>query len=92
LDYLIEAYVVENDYWMIFADQMKQMLETNQYTGSEQVITAILQNQFKFFGSHKDMQRLILRELSVNNPLMKSIHNARVRPMNTITATAICIL
>ena len=26
LNYLIEAYILENDYWMVFADKMKQML------------------------------------------------------------------
>lgn len=77
LNYLIEAYIVENDYWMVFADQMKQMLTDKQFPGSEQMITEILQNQFKFFASQKEMQRIILWELSVNTPLMRSIHNTR---------------
>jgi len=77
LNYLIEAYVLENDYWMVFADQMKQALADKEYSGSEQLIIEILQNQFKFFGSQKEMQRLILWELSVNSPLMRSIHNTR---------------
>lgn len=77
LNYLIEAYVVENDYWMIFSDKMKEMLGQQNYSGSEEIITSILQNQFKFFISQKEMQRLILWELSVDNPLMRSIHNAR---------------
>jgi AcrR family transcriptional regulator len=77
LNYLIEAYVVENDYWMVFSDKMKEMLNQENYSGSEGIITAILQNQFKFFISQKEMQRLILWELSVDNPLMRSIHNAR---------------
>jgi AcrR family transcriptional regulator len=77
LNYLIEAYVVENDYWMVFSDQMKKMLDEHTYASSQELITAILQNQFKFFISRKEMQRLILWELSVNSPLMRSIHNAR---------------
>jgi AcrR family transcriptional regulator len=77
LNYLIEAYVLENDYWMVFADQMKQALADKEYPKSEQLIIDILQNQFKFFGSQKEMQRLILWELSVNSPLMRSIHNTR---------------
>ena len=77
LDYLIEAYVVKNDYWMVFSDQMKEMLRQHNYVSSQELITAILQNQFKFFMSQKEMQRLILWELSVDNPLMRSIHNAR---------------
>lgn len=77
LNYLIEAYIVENDYWMIFAHQMKQVLAGKQFSGSQQLITEILQNQLKFFAAEKDMQRLILWELSVNSPLMRSIHNVR---------------
>jgi AcrR family transcriptional regulator len=77
LNHLIEAYVVENDYWMVFSDQMKEMLDQHNYAGSQELITAILQNQFKFFISQKEMQRLILWELSIDNPLMRSIHNAR---------------
>ena len=77
LDYLIETYVVENDYWMVFSNQMKEMLRQHNYGSSQELITSILQNQFKFFMSQKEMQRLILWELSVNSPLMRSIHNAR---------------
>ena len=77
LDYLVEAYILENDYWMVFADKMKQMLIDKEFTDSEQLITEILKNQFKFFGSQTEMQRLILWELSVNSPLMRSIHNTR---------------
>ena len=77
LNHLIEAYIVENDYWLLFSEKMKTMLEQKEFTGSEQIITAILQNQFNFFVSQKEMQRLILWELSANSPMMRSIHNAR---------------
>jgi hypothetical protein len=74
---LVEAYILENDYWMVFSDNMRQMLSDKHFAGSEQLITEILRNQFKFFASQKEMQRLILWELSVDSPLMKSIHNTR---------------
>lgn len=77
LNHLIEAYIVENDYWMVFADKMKQMLADRQYPESENLIKEILQNQYKYFASQKEMQRLILWELSADSPLMKSIHNTR---------------
>jgi AcrR family transcriptional regulator len=77
LNYLVEAYILENDYWMVFSNNMKQMLNDKQFSGSEQLITEILQNQFEYFSSQKEMQRLILWELSVNSPLMRSIHNTR---------------
>lgn len=77
LNYLVEAYILENDYWMVFRDKMKQMLINKELAGSEELIIEILQNQFKFFSSQKEMQRLILWELSVKSPLMRSIHNTR---------------
>jgi len=77
LNYLVEVYILENDYWMVFAEQMKQMLVERQFSGSEELITEILQNQFKFFASQKEMQGLILWELSSDSPLMRSIHNTR---------------
>jgi len=77
LNYLVEAYILENDYWMVFSDKMKEMLADKHFSSSEQLITEVLQNQFKYFASQKETQRLILWELSVNSPLMRSIHNIR---------------
>jgi len=77
LNSLIEAYVVENDYWMLFADHINDIIKSHSYPGSKELITSILQNQFSYFVTEKDMQRLILWELTANSPLMKSIHNAR---------------
>jgi DNA-binding transcriptional regulator YbjK len=77
LDQLIEAYVVENDYWLLFTEHINELLESNKFAGSKDLITSVLQNQFSYFFAEKDMQRLILWELTTNSPLMKSIHNAR---------------
>jgi hypothetical protein len=77
LSHLIEAYVVENDYWLLFTEKINDLIKSNNYPGSKELITSILQNQFTYFSSDKDMQRLILWELTANSPLMKSIHNVR---------------
>lgn len=77
LNQLIEAYVVENDYWLVFNEHINELLKSNKFPGSKELITSVLQNQFSFFFKEKDMQRLILWELTTNSPLMKSIHNAR---------------
>ncbi|MGF7036917.1 TetR/AcrR family transcriptional regulator [Mucilaginibacter lappiensis] len=77
LNRLVEAYVTENDYWMIFADKVQDLIKKNQYGSIQLLITDVLKNQFKFFFSEKEMQNLILLELTGANPLMKSIHNAR---------------
>ena len=77
VNYLIEAYVIENDYWMAFSDKVREMIDQNSYSNSQPLITDILQNQFKFFFSELEMQSLILWEISEESPLMRSIHNAR---------------
>lgn len=77
LNQLIEAYVVENDYWLLFTEHINDLLKSNNFPGSKELITSVLQNQFNYFYAEKDMQRLILWELTTNSPLMKSIHNAR---------------
>jgi AcrR family transcriptional regulator len=77
LNNLIEAYIIENDYWMLFADHLKKTLREGDRTGSQAFITTVLQEQFRFFLEKKEMQLLILMELSEKNPLMQSIHNAR---------------
>ncbi|QTE43015.1 MULTISPECIES: TetR/AcrR family transcriptional regulator [Mucilaginibacter] len=77
LDGLIEAYVKENDYWMLFSDVLKEVAEETPSSNVKGLIVAILQNQFRYFYSGKEMQELILWEISQENPLMRSIHHAR---------------
>lgn len=64
LNQLTEAYVVENDYWLLFIERINDLLKSNNYPGSKELITSVLQNQFTYFSSEKDMQRLILYELT----------------------------
>ena len=77
LNNLIEAYVVENDYWLLFADHLKGMLKERKVEDSQVLITEILQELFRFFLREKEMQRLILMELNDTNSIMRSIHNVR---------------
>lgn len=77
LDNLIEAYIVENDYWMLFSEHLNAISKELQSSDSKVIITEVLQELFKFFSSEKEMQNLILLELSGSSPILKSIHNAR---------------
>lgn len=77
LEYLIEAYVVEKDYWMTFSNSLNDLIGNSQSLGSQPLVTQLLQNQFTFFLSEHEMQRLIHWELSGQSRLMTSIHNAR---------------
>ncbi|WP_158994138.1 TetR/AcrR family transcriptional regulator [Mucilaginibacter sp. L196] len=77
VNYLIEAYVIEKDYWMTLSEEVKEMIEKNKGLSSQVLITEILQNQFKFFFSEQEMQDLIILEISTESSLMQSIHNVR---------------
>ena len=77
LDGLVEAYILENDYWMLFSGILKDIIKENGPGKHQATIVAILQNQFRYFYSGKEMQRLILFEISQQNKMMQSIHKAR---------------
>jgi AcrR family transcriptional regulator len=74
---LIEAYILETDYWMMFADRVKELTQQQGFTDQQKLITDILQNQFRYFYLDRQLQQLILWEISANSPLMRSIHNVR---------------
>jgi AcrR family transcriptional regulator len=77
LNNLTETYIIENDYWMLFSDQLKKLLNEAKTEESGIIISGILQELFKFFLQEKEMQNLILMELNGGNRMMQSIHNAR---------------
>ena len=77
LDNLTEAYVIENDYWMIFADHLKQLSESFDENTGQITVTKTLQSLFKYFLKETDMQNLILMELMGSSHIMRSIHNVR---------------
>ncbi|GAA4910226.1 TetR/AcrR family transcriptional regulator [Mucilaginibacter defluvii] len=74
---LMEAYILETDYWMMFADKVKELTERHAFTDHQKLITDILQNQFRYFHLEKQVQELIIWEVTSKSPLMRSIHNVR---------------
>ncbi|RYE56106.1 MAG: TetR/AcrR family transcriptional regulator [Sphingobacteriales bacterium] len=77
LSNLTEAYIAENDYWFIFAEHFKILSKELDNRNIQAFITDVLQGLFKHFLNDKEMQNLILMELSGDNPIMRSIHNVR---------------
>jgi len=77
LSNLTEAYVTENDFWMLFADQLKTLSKELDASSSQHFITETLQQLFTFFLKEQEMQNLLLMELIGSNPIMRSIHNVR---------------
>ncbi|RYX90766.1 TetR/AcrR family transcriptional regulator [bacterium] len=77
IDKLIEAYIIENDYWMLFAEHLNVISKDIQSLESQAMIIQILQELFKFFSSDKEMQNLMLLELSGAHAMLQSIPNVR---------------
>ena len=73
VDRLIEEYVVEKDYWMLTSDQISDEALNDDLS---KTISDILENQFEFFYTQKEMQQLIIWEIS-GSQLMKSISRVR---------------
>jgi AcrR family transcriptional regulator len=74
---LTEAYISENDYWLLFGDELRRLSKDLSEGSSQIAITNVLQELCKFFLKDQQMQGLILMELSGSNPMMRSIHNYR---------------
>lgn len=77
LDYLIESYIAENDYWLKFSIKLQDAIDGNVPEDLRHFIATVLDDQFDYFLSEREMQRLILWEISASSPLMRSIHNVR---------------
>jgi AcrR family transcriptional regulator len=74
---LIEAYVVETDYWMRFVDQLNELKVPENMEEMKRLLGYVLKNQFLYFYEDKEMQQLILWELAAKSDLMRSIHQTR---------------
>jgi AcrR family transcriptional regulator len=74
---LIEAYILENDYWLSFARQMQESTDIQTPEMAVSLISSILERQFNFFYEHEDMQRIILEEITKKDALLTSISNIR---------------
>jgi AcrR family transcriptional regulator len=76
-DGLLEAYIVQKDFWMTYSEAFNDLIKDLRVDNSEKLISATLQNQFRFFYTEAEMQELIRCELSGDSKLMRSIHNVR---------------
>lgn len=77
LDGLVEAFAMEQDYWMMYSAAMKDSISSVAAKESELLVSETLQRQLAFFFREVEMQELIRWELSGESELMKSIHLTR---------------
>lgn len=73
---LLKRYVQEKDYWLPLFDQLKES-ELPREHELPVFYTSVLQEQFRFFFQEREMQALILWQLSQRHPLMRHISDIR---------------
>jgi len=74
---LVEAYILEKDYWLGFAGKIQEFNDVKTPDKAKEIISTVLERQFTFFYEEKEMQRLILEELTSKSAMIASICNIR---------------
>lgn len=69
---LIETYVLEKDYWLVFSEKLRNQ-EAEEKGDLQEILTSILEKQFDYFYQEEEMQQLILWEIAGKSELMKNI-------------------
>jgi AcrR family transcriptional regulator len=82
---LQKAYIREKDYWPPFFErfQLEAGADREQV---ERLFTELMQENFRFFETNPEMQKIILWQISEENPLMRSISEAREREGDKLLA------
>jgi hypothetical protein len=75
---LEKAYIAEKDYWPPFFERFKLEEGADEKT-VRQLFTELMQENYHFFKNNKEMQMIIHWQISEENPLMRSISEARER-------------
>lgn len=79
VDDLVETYVRNKDYWTEASGNVSKIIEQNQGRNNKEVIDYLLQNQLDYFFNSKEMQKLILWEISEKTKIMYEVCNDRER-------------
>lgn len=72
LDNLVETYIKNNDYWQSFTETLQDLLAINRKDYGEQISTFIPQLQFEYLLKSKEVQKIILWDLSQKNQVLKT--------------------
>jgi AcrR family transcriptional regulator len=75
---LIETYIKQTDYWLAVGDfPQQQFLEQYKTDFGEAMSIQLLQQQFEFIFQNKEMQKVLLWELSENETILRRIADNR---------------
>lgn len=74
---LIETYVRGKDYWLAASGDAVGLIKDNKGEKTKQILDSLLQNQFDYFFSNTEMQKIILWQISERSEIMKEICEER---------------
>jgi AcrR family transcriptional regulator len=77
LNGLLEAYVIQQDYWLTYARELQTKPDAANIHQVREMLISVLVNQFTYFYNNEPMQRLILEEIGSKQWLMASISRIR---------------
>ena len=76
LNNLIRAYITEKDYWPPFFERYK-IDENADQTEIKEMFIALMHENLKQFYANKEMQKIILWQITKSSPLLRNISEAR---------------
>lgn len=77
VDNLIETYVRGKDYWLAASGNAVGLIKDNTGKNTQQILECLLQNQFDYFFSNPEMQKIILWQISESTQIMKEVCEER---------------
>lgn len=77
VDNLIETYVRGKDYWLAASGDAVGLIKDNTGENTRQILECLLQNQFDYFFSNAEMQKIILWQISERTEIMKEVCEER---------------
>ena len=88
INYLIECYLNENDYWIVLSNKFNEDIDQNSDPNIEALVTGYLQNNFKFFyvraaGFLPACSRMTLRTLAGTCSNVKGSIEYEARPLES---------
>jgi AcrR family transcriptional regulator len=77
LDKLVEAYIVQKDYWRTDASTAIEALESNPETMGRDNVIALLQGQLKAVYENHDLQKILHWEIGETNKVLRQLADSR---------------
>ncbi|WP_158799064.1 TetR/AcrR family transcriptional regulator [Pedobacter sp. L105] len=74
---LIETYVRRKDYWVAASGDAAKMISENQVNNTRPILECLLTSQLDYFYNNKEMQKIVLWQISESTNIMKEICEER---------------